>query len=268
MPYNILNSIGIGNGLAVNMGEMKGYSFIDKYGENPDIDTGTVPEDIWDFGGKYIYDDVGTAPILSLVSDDPADTMEIEVQGLDIDGYMRTQTIALQGTTRVALTTPLWRVFRMANVGDVNISGTVYCYTGTGASPISTEIRSIIDNGNNQTLMALYTVPRGYVGFLYRGELGASRTQTAGAVQCAYYSRRFGKVFRVKKRVDISVSGTSVYIDKRTAPDIIPALTDVKLSIENVSANNTGVFGTFDILLVEESQFSKEYLEEIGQPYV
>jgi len=114
--------------------------------------------------------------------------------------------------------------------------------------------------------MALYTIPKGKVGFLFRGELGASRAATSGESRCAYYSRRFGKVFKIKKRVNLSNSGTSVYQDDRSFPDIIPSLTDIKLRVESVSSNGTGIFGTFDILLIDEGQFNTTYLQAIGQP--
>jgi hypothetical protein len=277
VDVNILNAIGSTENedlnvgadlyLRISLGQVPGFSFIDKFGENPDIDSGSTPEDIWEFGGEYTYDTNGTAPIVSLISDSAADTMDIEVQGLDIDGYSVTQTITLTGTTRVALTTPLWRVFRMSNEGTVDTIGTIYCYIGTGGVPSAGDVRAIIDNGNNQTLMALFSIPRGKVGYLIRGELGGSRSRNAGAIQCAYYSRRYGKVFKIKKRVDITNQGTSVYQDKRSAPDIIPALTDIKLRVENVSDNNTGVFGTFDIMLVDQDKFSQEYLTAIGQPF-
>jgi len=270
MPVKIIDAISIGNGLDINMDLNDGCSFVDKFGENPDIDTATVPEDIWEFGGEYVYDTDGTAPIVSLISDNALDTMDISITGLDIDGYEVNQTVTLTGTTRVALPIPLWRVYRMANEGVTgeDINGTVYCYVGTGGVPAIADVRAVIDNGNNQTLMALYTVPRGKVGFLFRGELGGSRNQNAGAIQCAYYSRRYGRVFRIKKRVNLTNQGSSIYQDKRIAPDIVPALTDIKLRVENVSANNTGVFGTLDILLVEQTKFDESYLKAIGQPYV
>lgn len=264
-PLEYLNA-GQSFELKVSMGLVPKHSTVDKFGENPEIDTNTAPEDIWEAGGLYTYDAVGTAPIVSLVSDSAADTMTINVQGLNIDGYLVSQEITLSGTTRVALTTPLWRVFRMFNTSATNITGTVYCYVGTGGVPSLADTRAIIDNGNNQTLMALYTIPRGYVGFLYKGEIGMSRSVAAGETQAAYYSRRYGRVFRVKKRVDLSNSGDSLFQDKRSFPDIVPALTDIKLTVEAVSANSTGVFGTFDILLVEQDVFSDEYLATIGQP--
>lgn len=241
------------------------HSIIDKFGENPEIDTGTFPEDIWEAGGLYNYDADGTAPIVSLVSDNIADTEPITITGLDIDGNEVEQTITLTGTTRVALTTPLWRVHIMENVGTTNLVGTVYCYVGTGGVPLLANTRAIIDNGNNRTLMALYTIPKGKIGFLYRGELGASRSVTAGEARCAYFSRRFGSVFTIKKRVNLSNAGTSIYKDARSFPDIVPALTDIKLSIESVSANGMGVFGTFDILLIDQEIFADWLLAALGQ---
>lgn len=57
------------------------------------------------------------------------------------------------------------------------------------------------------------------------------------------------------------------FVDKfGEKPDIIPARTDIKLTVESSSNDNVGVFGTFDILLVDESEFSSAYLTAIGQP--
>ena len=254
--------------LKVNQGLIPGHSIVDKFGENPDIDTGTVPEDVWEYGGEYPYDADGTAPIVSVVSDNAADVEIINITGLDIDGNEITQTVILTGTTRVALPTPLWRVYRMSNEATVgnDLVGTIYCYTSTGNVPAPTEVRAIMDNGNNQTLMALYTMPKGKVGFLLRGEVGGSRAVNAGTMQCAYYSRRYGKVFKIKKRFYVTNQGSSTYQDVRSAPDPIPSFTDIKFVVEDVSSNNSGVFGTFDILLIDEDLFPLEYLQAIGQP--
>lgn len=253
--------------LAVSKGMVPGHSLIDKFGENPDVDVSTAPEDICEQGGVYPYDAVGTAPIVSLVSDSALDTMDILVTGQDINRNEISQLITLTGTTKVALTTPLWRVYRMYNEGlegnDVN--GTIYCYTGLTNTPLSSEIRAIIENGNNQTLMALYTIPLGKVGYLYRGEFGVSRNKD-GDARLSYYSRRLGKVFRVKKRVTTVTNGSSNYSDKRSFPDVIPSGTDIKLRVETVSKDDIGIFGTFDIMLVDEDLLSTEYLTKIGQP--
>ncbi len=258
--------------LAVSMGQVPGYSAVDKFGINPTITTTSDPEDIWEGGGLYTYDTNGTAPIVSLASSSASDTEDINVQGLDINGAFVSQTITLVGTTRQALTTPLWRVYRMSNDGTSNLVGNVFCYTGTGAVPSvgDSEVRALITNGYNQTLMALYTIPKGKVGFLYRGEIGLEWSGTGffanpEGARAHYYSRRFGKVFKCKKSISVSTAGSSIFQDKRSFPDIIPALTDIRLNVVQVS-DTMGAWGTLDILLVDEDKFSQTYLTAIGQP--
>lgn len=254
--------------LKVQQGLVSGHSVVDKFGVNKELTPSTDPEDMWEFGGLYTYDTDGTAPIVSLVSDNTNDTEPIEVQGLDIDGNLVSQTITLNGTTRVALITPLWRCFRMGNVGAEYLLGTVYCYAGTSPVPANADVRAIINAEHGQTLMALYTIPKGKVAFLYRGEFGVELEGNTGALaeyaHCHYESRRFGKTFRVKKAVTCMVGGAAVYQDKRSFPDIIPSLTDIKLKIIEVT-QEMGMWGTFDLLLIDEDLFPTEYLQAIGQ---
>lgn len=254
--------------LKVQQGLIPGHSAVDKFGVNQELTPSTDPEDLWEFGGLYTYDIDGTAPIVSLVSDDNADVQPVSVQGLDIDGNLIDQTITLNGTTRVALTTPLWRVFRMGNEGAEYLLGTVYCYAGTSPVPANADVRAIINGEHGQTLMTLYTIPKGKVAFLYRGELGVELEGNTGALaeyaHCHYESRRYGKTFRVKKAITCMVGGNAVYQDKRSFPDIIPSLTDIKLKIVEVT-QSMGMWGTFDLMLVDEDLFSPEYLQAIGQ---
>jgi len=258
--------------LAVQQGQIDGYSIMnDKFGENPAITTSSDPEDIWEGGSLYAFDADGTAPVVSLASNDESDTEDILITGLDINGDEVKQTITLVGTNRQALATALWRVYRMENEGALDLAGVVFCYTGTGEVPTigDTEIRAIIDNGNNQTLMCIRTIPNGKVGFLYRGEVGLNWTGGAASsgdfARMYYKSRRFGGVFKIKKCISVMTSANSLYQDARSAPDIIPALTDIRLEVVEVSAT-MGVWGTFDILLVDEDKFSVAYLTAIGQP--
>lgn len=253
---------------SVSEGRVAGYSTLDKFGFIELVTTITDPETLWEGGGVYIYST--SADIVSLASSDGTDTQDIEIQGLDAEGEEVIQTITLSGTARVPLTTALYRVYRMQNMGDTDLEGTVFCYTGTGTVPTigDPEVRCIIDNGNNQTLMALYTIPLGKVGFLYRGEVGVSFTAGPQATDYAkvdYRSRRNGGVFKIKKRVTLITTGASIFQDARSFPDVIPALTDIELYIEEVSAS-MGMWGTFDILIVDEDQLEADFLTAIGQP--
>jgi len=259
--------------LAVSMGLIPQYSVVNKFGANESITTGSDPEDIWEFGGLYPYDADGTAPIQYLSSTDNSDTQVVIVVGLDINGEEVQQSATLTGQTVVTLTTPLWRVYRMWNDDTTDMAGMVYCGTDstpTTGVPGAGQTRALIENGNNQTQMAIYTIPKGYVGFLYRGEVGVEEEgNTASLAEYArfrYYSRRFGKVFRINKTITSIVGGgSSIYQEDRLFPDVIPSLTDLKLTVAEVS-QTMGAYGTFDILLIEESEFSTEYLQAIGQP--
>lgn len=254
-----------GFGLSVTMGMYPGYSVMNKFGENPVVTTTSDPEDLWEAGGLYTYDADDTAPIVSLISDDSGDSEPILVIGLDINGNEVEQTITLTGDTRVALTTPLWRGYRMINVGVADLAGTVYCYTGTGGVPAAGAIRAIISNGNNQTLMALYTIPNKKVGFLFHEEVGISRGVTAGEARCVFRHRKFEGVFQVRKRVNLSNAGSSIYQNNQAFPDAHPGKMDLRVTVEEVSAT-VGVFAAFDILLVDQELFPDWYLTDIGQP--
>lgn len=256
--------------LAVAMRFLEGYKPLDKFGVNPLVTASTDPEDVWEGGGLYTYDDFGTAPIVSIASSD-ADTQDISITGLDIDGEEVTQTITLTGTTRVALTTPLWRVYRMENEGDTDLVGNVFCYTGTGTVPSigDAEVRAVILSSNNQTQMALYTIPKGKVAFLFRGEIGIEYSGSVGAgtnfAKVQYQSRRVNKIFKVKKTINVISAAQSNYVDERPFPDIIPSLTDIKAEVVTVS-EDMGVWATFDFLLVDEDRFEESFLTSIGQP--
>lgn len=259
-------------GLAVTTGNLEGNDVIDKFGRNPLITTGTDPEDIWEAGGIYDFSADGVADIVSLSSSDASDNQDITIQGLDINGALVEQTKTLNGQTRVVLDTPLWRVFRMENDGNTDLAGVVYCYSGTentlGVPSGASVTKAIINNGNNQTLMALYTIPKGKVGFLFKGELGMNFTGAVGTgvnfLNAVYKSRRVGKVFKIKKFVSLINQANSNYTDTRDFPDPIPAFTDIVLTVEEVSAD-MGAWGTFCILLVDESKLSQDYLNAIGQ---
>ena len=259
--------------LSVVMGKKDGYSKVDKFGINPTIEPATDPEDIWEFGGVYTFDDFGTTAGLYVSSSSSSDAGKtIVVQGLDITGELVTQEVTLLDQANVTLPTPLWRTFRMYNSSDSDFVGTVYCHndtTPTDGVPDDANVRAIVVGEKNQTLMCIYCVPKGKVGFLYRGEIGLELEGNAATLaeysHCHYESRRFGKTFRVKKSLTLIAGGSSTYQDERSFPDVIPALTDIRLRVQIVT-QAMGMWGTFDILLVDEDKFSDEYLAQIGQP--
>lgn len=264
--------------LAVSMGQAPGYSVVNKYGINPEITTISDPEDVWQFGGSYPYDADNTAPILYVSSSSSADVGQIiNIQGLDIDGNFISQDVTLTGQTNVLLDTPLWRVFRMQNNADITgqNEGIIYVHTDiapTAGVPLAANVRSIISGSAageepNQTLMAIFTIPLRKVAFLYKREVGVELDGNAAALaeyaHCHYEQRSFGKLFKVKKAVTVFTA--NIYQDELPFPSPISALTDLRLRVIRVT-QTMGMWGTFDLLLVDEDKFSDEYLQSIGQP--
>jgi len=264
--------------LCVNQCEMDWYSAVDKFWVNSIITTSSDPEDIWEWGWRYIYDADWTAPIVSIWAEtDAAANQDIMVSWLDINWNYVDQTITLNWTSRVVLTTPLWRVFRLQNEWNTSFTWYVFCYIWTWTVPSiwDPEIRALINNTNllvphNQTLMAIYSVPKWKVWFLTKWEIWIEATWNVNALadfaHIHYESRRFWKIFKVKKTVTCIVWWNSVFTDHRSFPGIIPAMWDIRLTVVEVSAT-MWVWGTFDILLVDESKFSEEYLTAIWQPW-
>jgi len=240
-------------------GKVNGVSFVDKFGETgPNIDTADGLVDVWsgvanaNCSKNYVYST--TADIDSISSSSASDTVVINVQGLDTNWDLTTQSITLQGQTRVALTTPLIRVFRMYNENGTPLVGTVYCYVNTtisgGVPTTPTPIRAIIDIGEEQTLMALYTIPNGKTGYLVQGDVGLY-SKLAGYSHGHFAIRLFGKVFRTQRTFGLSTTGTTSRPFVFKIPLPIPAKTDIRVRADS-SANDMGVFANFQIILVDD----------------
>lgn len=233
------------SGLSIAKGDVVKTSNMSKFGQNSDIGTGAY-EDIWDAGGTYIYPADGTAPIVKLIGHDAADTEPIEVQGLDITGALVIQTKTLTGLTAVTLDTPLWRVFRLRNVGTSDLVDDV-CAIDTG----DTVDYACINNGNNQTLMALYTIPLGYTAYLQQGTNSMTGLVQAYSISGRMWMREHGKVFQLKRTFGLSSTGTSYMIMPFPVPQAIPALTDIRVDAISSKAGG-GLNTTFELILVAD----------------
>jgi len=240
----------------ISLGLIPGVSYVAKFGENPDIDTDTVPEDIWEFGGEYIFsttDDIDT-----MSSSSANDTEPILVIGLDENWNEVQQTIVLTGQTKVTLGTPLIRVYRMVNIGTSDLEGIVYCYVDgditDGVPDAGADVRAIIDNGNNQTLMCIYTVPAGKTGLFTQGYVAMARPQTSVA-RMSWKARPFGSVFQVKSRISIDSSSSSSWQYRYVPAVALPEKTDIIITCETISANNTGISGGFEVILFDNEMY-------------
>jgi hypothetical protein len=241
--------------LRVALGLVSGYSFVNKFGRNPDLDTGANGEDIWTQGGLYTF--LSAAATLYVSSSQGADTQEITVQGLDATWAYQEQTVDLTGQAQAEIGSGLtWlRVFRAFNSDSTPTTGDVYIaetddLTG-GVPDTASKIKAKIDIYAQQTLMAIYTVPLGKTGYLADRYYTLNKVGATIGVNCRVYMRESGGVFRVLRVLGIQSTGTSSLAYKLTFPDRLPAKADVLIR-GVAAANDADVSAGFSVLLIDD----------------
>lgn len=250
------------------------------YGEHTDIDA-TADNYIWDGAttggsskGKYNFSADATADIVSFSSSSASDTSAdtVTVVGLDVSGDLTTQTISANGTTRVALTTALWRVISAKWNGSTANVGNIAVYTGTGTIPSAgdSKIRAWIPAGANETKIGVFTCPNDTVCFIKSAEVGVSREGDSGTeVDLQMYMKKYGYPYvKLKPRINIDGTDTRGYKYDWDFPYAIPGKTDVYMVVDayDASTDNLGIFDYMEIMSISEDYFDTTFLTGIGQP--
>jgi hypothetical protein len=119
----------------------------------------------------------------------------VTVSGLDNNYDQKVETVTLNGQSGVELNGSTWfRVNRIVvNTAGSGGANAGVLYVGTEASPTSgvpTNKYATVLAGDNQTLMCIYTVPRGYTAFL-----------------TIYCSKRLYSFFNAKRCISIFFCG-------------------------------------------------------------
>jgi len=197
--------------LQVSRGHIPGHKHVNKFGASPEVATDTR-EDLWDGAGQYTY--ATTAAITHIRAGVDSATTQgatIEVQGLDTNWARVVQTKDLNGTTstvEVELDTPLIRVFRMKVLEDAVMDQQIWAGDDdfvVGAAS------AIIGIGNNQTLMALYTVPAGKTAYLpsYYANVVDTTNKTPTSTEIGLWAadRASGYEFQLKHQIGIAQGG-------------------------------------------------------------
>ena len=212
---------------------------VHKFGANFDIDQADDPESVWTGGGVYPWASLATAQTIYCLSTSASDTTTLTLEGLDANYDEISETVTLIGLTAVTTTNQFLRVFRMTydatNVGD--ITARVTSASGT--------IVAKIDAGYAQTLMAVYTVPAGYTGYLVALDATIDGTKTC---QMLMYHRLTGKPFRIAHVAE----SDGHYRYDFTAPLTVPEKTDIDIRINQVSGNDARVTANFDLVLIKD----------------
>ena len=233
--------------LQVARGQVAYHESVYKFGNNAAV--ANVTETIWQQGGLYSY--LSAASVLKVSSSSANDTSAgtgartVELFGLDGDYNEINEVVTLNGQTAVNTTQSYLRINRMivrsAGSGGSN-AGIIYAGTGTVTAGVPANIYATINgDGTNQTLMALWTVPAGYTGYLMQYDVSNGTTSNTPAVcKMTLVARPFGEVFQSK---DVKSLTTGMHIENTL---IVPVKFTEKTDIE-VRAVSSSASVTFDI---------------------
>ena len=233
--------------LQVARGQVAYHESVYKFGNNAVV--ANVTETIWQQGGLYSY--LSAASVLKVSSSSANDTSAgtgartVELFGLDSDYNEINEVVTLNGQTAVNSTQSYLRINRMvvrsAGSGGYN-AGIVYAGTGTVTTGVPANIYATINgDGTNQTLMALWTVPAGYTGYLMQYDVSNGTTSNTPAVcKLTLVARPYGEVFQSK---DVKSLTTGMHIENTL---IVPVKFTEKTDIE-VRAVSSSASVTFDI---------------------
>lgn len=221
-------------GIALRKNLYDGVSGIDKFGYLPTATTSF--KTVWDGDNVYTYPSAATT--MNVVSSAGAsdDGIDITIQGLDANYDEVTETVTLGGDSAggTATTTEFLRVFRAFVANGTDITGTVSIQQdGTAYAKILPDYQ--------QTLMAVYTIPRGKVGYLVSGNLSVEKNQP---VVAKLMTRRVGGVLRATGIVtSFGVPFQRVW----QIPPVLPEKTDIEIRAK--AGATTSIAAGFEIVL-------------------
>ena len=244
--------------LQIARGQIAYHKSIFKFGFNPDVDDSL--ETIWAEGGLYSY--LSAATVLKISSSSTNDTSAgtgartVTLSGLDANYDEISETITLNGQTAVNSTLSYLRIYRMtvdtAGSGGQN-AGVIYAGTGTVTSGVPANKYATIAIGDNQTLMALWTVPRGYTAYLSQTDVTAATTQNNKYATVHFVARENGGVFQAK---DKFVKSESSHNQQYDIPLKFEEKTDLEFRcIGDSSAADIAVSASMDIIYIQNRPY-------------
>src|SRR6056300_950143 len=245
--------------LQVARGQIAYHKPLFKFGNN--IAVGNSLETIWAEGGLYSY--LTSATVLKVSSSSTDDTSAgtgartVQLFGLDGDYNEINEVVTLNGQTAVNTTQSYLRINRMvvrsAGSGGYN-AGIVYAGTGTVTTGVPANIYATINgDGTNQTLMALWTVPAGYTGYLMQYDVSNGTTSNTPAVcKLSLVARPLGEVLQTK---DVKSLTTGMHIENTL---VIPVKFTEKTDVEAraISSSNSVSFdisASFEIIYIKNA---------------
>lgn len=240
------------------LGRIGGKEVGVKFGRNPDIDTTSTPEDVWNGGDVYTGQPTSFTPeTVDVFSSDANDTSAgtgartVRISGLktSTSTAYETEDIIMNGTTAVTSASTWWRInsaqVLTAGSGEEN-AGTITIRSTTTTA----NVFAVMPAGYNRTQIGAYTVPAEHQMILKRFRTAITRANgSAGSATVTLRARESGGVFQARRAFETQ-TGASVEFTN-VGGEVFPAGTDLKVRVEAVSDNNTVIDTAIEFILVD-----------------
>ena len=230
------------------MNEAEKYVLTHKFGINRDIDTVSVPEDVWEGGGEYPFP--SAAGVVVVYSDSASDNGTgtgahgLVLEGLDANYNVLSETIELQGTTTVTAVGSYIRTFR----AYVTSAGATEVNEGLITVETDNVTTALIGSAMGQTLMCVYTTPnidKRDQCYMLGWSANLPTTTGANAADIRLQARTENGAWRTKDLFSLDAANrfhAVVYPE----PLAIEPKQDWRVTVDAVSANNTVVSAIMD----------------------
>lgn len=224
--------------------------FFIRHGANYDVDGGTVPEDIWNYGGVYTFP--SSAALVSIVSDSASDTLlgvgarTVLIYGLDANWNEQSETVSLSGLTPVSTVNTYIRVncFKAESVGTsgVNVGNITCTHQGAG-----TPVVAYMTVGNGRCEQCVYTMPANYNSAAIWKYTVSVGKQAASDVECILQFREYGKSWQIIDRINSNSQGSSESHQELIYPRLLSKKSDIRLRCVYSSVDSVGINGLIEI---------------------
>ncbi len=223
-------------------GRVSDSGFVRIAGHNGNV--GATSETVWSVGGLYPWP-IETE-ILKVSSNDLADdgvlsgngARTILLIGYDANYVPQVETMVLNGSTPIPTTKAYSRVYkaRVLSAGDSGWNeGTISVKDND-----NTVTLLVIEPARNESLMAIFTIPNGYTGFITSWSIATSSNKV---VNGEIYIRPYGQVFQCKAFVEINLNP---YKEPWEFPETVPEKSDIELRA-NTAGGGGAVSGGFSL---------------------
>lgn len=237
--------------LELSKGNVPNHSDYSAYGINLDIDSATVPEDIWYNGGLFVAPT--TYRVHNIVSSSVNDTAAgsglrtLKVYGVVSTG-LASETVIMNGTTNVATANSYTDIYLIEGLtwgGDTGNAGNITATAVTDAT-----VTAYMPIGKNSTQKAIRLIPPGYTGYLFDWQ-GTMQQATASSFAEVYLMKKLGESWTPIRYHPLNNVSNNTEIDYFKTPYKLDAGVWIKAQCANVTNNNTLVQVSMNLILVK-----------------